>query len=288
MRAKPMIDAVDGRRPLAWRIAIGAITAAAFVLFAWVAAHWIWRWVTPAPVVQVAPAPADPAATILASGLWAGGDEAPAATVATSSGDIRLVGVLAERDGNGLAVFRTREGARVVANGADIVPGTRLLAVEPWSVRIAEAAGERTLELRRDPIPASPATAKRAAAPVRTLTPPSSSNPACAVPAGFSGAVLKLHAELLAGLIAQPESWRAMLAAENGALVVREDGGFASMLGLTRGDRLVQANGIALQQPDDVTGAVLRPLAASQPVRIVGARGSQPREVLVVNAGACP
>ena len=100
--------------------------------------------------------------------------------------------------------------------------------------------------------------------------------------------MLKLHAELLDGLIAQPDSWRAMFAADNGQLVVREEGGFAAMLGLARGDRLAQANGIALQQPDDVTGAVLRPLAASQPVRIRGSRGAMPREVLMLNAGACP
>ena len=104
----------------------------------------------------------------------------------------------------------------------------------------------------------------------------------------FSGSILKLHAELLDGLIAQPESWRSMFAADNGSLVVREDGGFALMLGLARGDRIAQANGIALQQPDDVTGAVLRPLAASQPVRIAGSRNGQPREVLAVNASACP
>ena len=41
-----MNDAID-RRPLASRLAIGIATAAAFVLFAWVAAHWIWRAVTP-------------------------------------------------------------------------------------------------------------------------------------------------------------------------------------------------------------------------------------------------
>ena len=34
------------------------------------------------------------------------------------------------------------------------------------------------------------------------------------------------------------------------------------MLGLKKGDRLEQANGMALASPDDVVGAVLRPLAA--------------------------
>lgn len=99
---------------------------------------------------------------------------------------------------------------------------------------------------------------------------------------------MKLHAELLEGLIAQPDSWKGMLAADGGVLVVREEGGFAAMIGLARGDRIAQANGIALLQPDDVTGAVLRPLVASQPVRIAGTRSGQAREVFIVNAGACP
>lgn len=284
-----MSDAVDGRRSLAWRATIVLATAAAFAFFAWIAAHWLWRWLEPAPAVVLVPAPGDPAATILASGLWAAGSDAPGSAAAPASGDARLLGVLAERDGKGIAVFRTRDGARVVAPGAEIVPGMRLVSIEPWSVTVAEAGGERTLELRRDPAPATAAASTRSAAPpkgiVSTLRP---SSPACAVPAGFSGSILKLHAELLDGLIAQPESWRAMFASDQGSLVVREDGGFALMLGLARGDRITQANGIALQQPDDVTGAVLRPLAASQPVRIAGSRNGQPREVLAVNASACP
>jgi len=285
-----MSDAVDSGRPLAWRAAIVLATAAAFAAFAWVAAHWLWRWLEPAPAVVLTPAPADPAATILASGLWAGGGDAPASIAAPASGDVRLVGVLAERDGKGYAVFRTREGARVVAAGGEIVPGVRLASIDAWSVTIADAGGQRTLELRRDPPPAT-----AGAAPARPGAPPKavvstlrSASPACVVPANFSGSILKLHAELLDGLIAQPESWRSMFAADNGSLVVREDGGFALMLGLARGDRIAQANGIALQQPDDVTGAVLRPLAASQPVRIAGSRNGQPREVLAVNASACP
>ena len=277
-------------RPPALRLAILAATAAALVLLAWVAATWIWRWVAPPAAPVLSPPPADPAATILASGLWAGGSDAPAPAQASAPADVALVGVLAERDGKGLAVFRTRDGARVVAAGADIVPGTRLVSIDRWNVRVADAGGERVLDLSRGAAPRSPTVAPpRAAAPARTAAATvRPSSPACAVPAGFSGAVLKLHGELLEGLIAQPESWRAMLAGDNGQLVVREEGGFATMLGLVRGDRLAQANGIALQQPDDVTGAVLRPLAASQPVRIRGSRGGEARDVLILNAGACP
>jgi hypothetical protein len=285
-----MSAAVDGRRTLASRAAIALATLAAFVLFAWVAAHWAWRWLAPAPDVLRSAVPADPAATILASGLWAGGGDAPAPAGTPASGEARLVGVLAERDGRGLAVFRTREGARVVAAGAEIVPGMRLKTVDAWSVTVTDAGGDRTLDLRRDAAPASPGVAPQrpGVATKAVVSTPRSTSPACAVPTGFSGAILKLHGELLDGLIAQPDSWRAMFTSEQGSLVVREDGGFATMLGLARGDRITQANGIALQQPDDVTGAVLRPLAASQPVRIVGSRNGQPREVLAMNAGACP
>ena len=285
-----MNDTVD-RRPLRERMLILAATAAAFVLFAWVAAHWLWRWASPPQPRASVPAPADPAATILASGLWAGGSDAPASAAPSAPGDLRLVGVLAERDGKGYAVFRTRDGARVVAAGAEIAPGVRLAGVDAWSVRIADASGERKLDLRRDAAPPSaapPRTPATGVAPKVAMVTPRATSPACAIPGGFGGAVLKLHAELLDGLIAQPDSWRGMLAAENGQLVVREDGGFATMLGLAKGDRLVQANGIALQQPDDVTGAVLRPLAQSQTVRVAGSRAGQAREVLIQNASACP
>lgn len=277
----------DGRPiPAGWRIAAAACTAIAFAVLAWVAAQWIWRWVSPRPAPVASTAPADPAAAIIASGLWAGGEDAPRAAAAPATGDIRLLGVLAQRDGNGLAVFRTREGARVVAAGADVAPGTSLVSIGPASVRLRDATGERTLELSRDAArsspPSRPVQSARPGANARVAT------TACAIPAGFSGAVLKLHGELLEGLVAQPESWRSLLAGENGALVVREDGGFATMMGLQKGDRLLQANGIPLREPDDVTGAVLRPLIASRSVRIAGTRGGQPQEVFVVNATACP
>ncbi len=67
---------------------------------------------------------------------------------AVPPGDVRLLGVLAERDGKGLAVFRTREGARVVAAGGEVTAGTTLVAVDVSSVRLRDAAGERTVDLR--------------------------------------------------------------------------------------------------------------------------------------------
>jgi hypothetical protein len=271
------------------RIAVVACTMAACALLAWVAAHWIWRWVSPRPPSVATAAPVDPAAVILASGLWAGGSDTAPSPSAPGSGELRLLGVLAERDGKGWAVFRMREGARVVAAGGEVTAGTTLVSIGRTSVRLRDATGERTIELRRDdgPRPAT-APAARGDAAAKVAIAPRSTSPACAIPSGYSGAVLRLHAELLDGLIAQPESWRGMLAPDNGALVVREDGGFATMLGLAKGDRITQANGIALREPDDVTGAVLRPLASNQPVRISGSRAGQPRDLFAVNASACP
>lgn len=273
--------------PLGWRLAVLLATVAALALFAWVAAQQFWRWSAPRQAAGLPAAPADPAAAIVASGLWSG-TGAPLRTGGEpATGEIRLLGILAERDGRGIAVFRTRDGARAIAVGAEVVPGTSLLSVEPRSVRLREGAAERTLEFTRSD-PTRGARAARATPAPKVAAAPSTANPACSVPAGFVGAVVKLHGELLDGLIAQPETWRPMLVEDAGALAVREDGGFSAMLGLAKGDRLVQANGIPLHEPDDVIGAVLRPLVASRPVRLAGTRGAQPRELFVVNATACP
>jgi len=37
-----------------------------------------------------------------------------------------------------------------------------------------------------------------------------------------------------------------------------------------------------------VVVSILRPLAANQTVRVQGNRGAEPRELLIVNASACP
>lgn len=270
----------------AWRVAALVATAAAFAIFAWVAAHWLWRWAAPAPATVATASPADPASAIVASGLWAGAAAPASAARAPANGEIRLLGVLAERDGKGLAVFRTRDGARAVEVGGGVVDGTSLASVDARSVRLRDATGERTLELDRVAPPRE--TPGPRATNVAAANAGRGASAACAVPAGFAGAVLKLNGELLEGLIAQPDSWRGLLGHENGSLVVREDGGFATMLGLARGDRLLQANGIPLREPDDVVGAVLRPLVASRTVRIAGTRGTRNREIFVVNASACP
>ena len=59
------------------------------------------------------------------------------------------------------------------------------------------------------------------------------------------------------------------------------------MLGLKSGDRLRDANGIALTANDDLLVAVVKPLQANQPVRVRGAREGAELELLLVNASAC-
>jgi hypothetical protein len=79
-----------------------------------------------------------------------------------------------------------------------------------------------------------------------------------------------------------------MAEGQGNALVIRDESGFAALLGMKKGDRVAQANGIALRAPEDVIVAVLRPLAASQPVRLVGVRGNETREMMILNASMCP
>lgn len=262
------------------RIAVAFANLLAFAALAAVLAFWGWRWFGPAPI-YIPPAPVnDPAAALAVSppfGASSGASE-PAAAPAVLTGDTRLLGVLSEPDGKGRALFRFADGsARLVAAGEPLSPGTMLVAVRPDGVTIRDADGERAIALRGQPAASAPA-AKRAAV----------ASAACTLPAGYRGPVVRLNAELVQGLIAQPQSLRAIADPQDGALVIRDETGFAALLGMRKGDRVAQANGIALRAPEDVIVAVLRPLAASQPVRLSGTRGSESRELMILNASVCP
>ena len=209
-------------------------------------------------------------------GAASGSAVATPAAPSVLGGDTRLLGVLSEPDGKGRALFRFPDGsARLVAAGDALSTNATLVAVRPDGVTIRDAGGERSIALRAQPA-AAPA-ARRAA-----------TSAACTLPPGFKGPVVRLAAELVQGLIAQPEALRSIADAQGNALVVRDESGFAAMLGLKKGDRVVQANGIALRAPEDVVVAVLRPLAASQPVRLVGTRDNASREMMILNASVCP
>jgi len=267
------------------RALVAVLTLAAATVFAVAAGYWATQLFSPAPVRIPAAAPADPVAAILASGLMrAPGAPPPPAPAkeesSLASGDTRLLGVFAERDGHGYALFRLPSGPKLVAHGQEIAQGATLVSVRPDGITIRDAGGERRVALRGEPQTKPLAPAATAAK--------SSRNPACVPPPGFKGATLRLNAELFQGIIGKPESWAAIVVADQGALAVRDDSGFVAMLAMKKGDRLLQANGVPLSAPDDIIGAVLRPLASQQAVRVTGTRDGQPREWLLLNAGSCP
>jgi hypothetical protein len=260
-------------------------TLLATALVAVVVAWWGWRWFGPAATEMPVRPPDEqtPSVVLAVSPPFGTSHDATTtpdprtAAPAGSSGDLRLLGVIAGRDGSGQALLRFPDGsARLVTAGARLSDSATLVAVTPGGVTVRDAGGERSIALRP---PAAPASASRSD-PARAT--------ACAIPRDYRGAVLRLNAELLQGLIGQPQALRALVDAEDGALVVRDETGFATMLGLKKGDRVTLANGIALRAPEDVIGSILRPLAANQAVRVQGTRGAEPRELLILNAGTCP
>ena len=85
-----------------------------------------------------------------------------------------------------------------------------------------------------------------------------------------------------------PETWKALVQAGAGGLIVRDQSGFAGMMSLRSGDRVEGANGIPLVIADDIGSAVLAPLTKSQPVWISGTRDGKRQQWLYLNAGACP
>jgi hypothetical protein len=285
-------------------------TFVAGAALALVLAWWGWRIFGPAPVHIETPAPADPAAAILAADLFRSAGTAVAGAPAASMlpHDARLLGIIAQSAQQGYALFHLPSGPRLVAKGQEIVPGATLVSVDADAITIRDGAGERRLILRgpataatssSGSTTAAPASRSTATTPVSrsTAATPGASKPllatsrkaataTCAPPAGFRGNVVRLNAELLGGLSVDAGPWRTLLTAGDGGLVVRDSGGFSAMLGLKSGDRIKQANGIALRVPDDVTAAIIRPLIADQGVRIIGSRAGATQELWLANV-AC-
>ncbi len=251
---------------------------AALALLAIVLAYWGWRWFGPAPAaLPPERVDGDPLRRIADAHLF--GAATVAATEATQGiADLRLLGVFAERDGQGYALFRAgSRGPLFIAAGSEVAPGTLLEAVRPQGVTLVQGGVRRDIALGQA---RTTANVRGAAAPVRSAQ--------CAAPAGFSGSVLRLNAELLTGMIAAPDTWKALVQPVAGGLIVRDQSGFAGMMGLRNGDHVERANGIALALPEDIAGTVLRPLTRSQQVWVTGSREGKPQQWLYLNAGACP
>jgi hypothetical protein len=283
---------------VAWPWRLGGVVAAlaAAALLSLVVAYWVWHWFgphSPDPVpgewtdakvaAIVAAAPFGRARAAPASQLPG---NAAAQAAPSTAGELRVLGVFAGTGGEGYALLRLPErGALLVKSGEQISGGTKLEAVYPNAIRIRTRGEIRDIELRQ---PLAPAGSPMAAGVRAAAAGARPGRPGCVPPAGFSGPVYRLNAELLTGMGARPESWTAILAPVPGALAVRDETGLAAMLGMKAGDRVAQANGIALASIDDVLAVVVKPLVASQQVRLAGTRDGQPREWLFLNAGACP
>jgi len=274
--------AVAPRAPWPWRLASLGASAGAVLLLGFVIANWGWRWLGPAspPVVETA-TPERWASVITSYPLFGRGTAPTAAVVpnapTTLQGDTRLLGVFAEAGGAGFALFRLGErGPVLVKAGAEIAKDVVLLEVRPDGVRIRDRGEIRDIELRTK------------ASPTRVVQASAASRAGCAGPAGYKGPVYRLNAELLTGIASQPESWKTLLVPVPGGLAIRDGSGFASMLGMKAGDRMAQANGIALATVDDVLVAFVKPLVASQAVHVSGTRDGKSADWLFLNAGACP
>ncbi len=278
------MNAPFDRARFASGVAPACAAIAAGLLLAWAIVFWVWRWVTPAPVHVIPAEPRDPVGAIVASGWLASSApaEATADAPTTLSGDVRLLGLFADTGGGGYALFRLPSGPVLVKQGGEIASGSTLINVQPLSIRIRDASGERTIVLRA----AAPVKTAVLPAPQGNLSPRKSA--ACTPPPGFRGDVVKLNAELLQGLATQPDAVRAIVTPVAGGMSVRDGSGFAQMIGLKSGDRVRLANGIPLASADDVMAAVLTPLINNQQVRLSGTRDGQARDMLLLNAGTCP
>ena len=266
--------------PWSWRLVAAGAMLVALALLTAVLAYWGWRWFGPAPTLSPpAATEGDPLRRIAEAHLF--GAAAPSAAPnepSMASADLRLLGVFAQRDGQGYALFRAgTRGPLFVAAGTDVLPGMRLEAVQPGSVTLLEGGVRREMPLRR--VTAGD-KARVATALPRTAQ--------CTAPAGFAGPILRLNAELLSGMINAPDTWKALVQPGPGGLLVRDQSGFAGMMGLRNGDRVERANGVALALPEDIAATVLKPLTRSQAVWVSGIRDGKPQQWLYLNAGACP
>jgi uncharacterized membrane protein len=271
------------------RIAAWLATCAAVLALGYVIAYWGWRWLGPVPdPLPLAGLPERLAPVIVGVPLF-GRAEGPATTApdapAALQGDTRLLGVFAGADGSGHALFRLGgRGPVLVRSGEEIAKDITLLEVRPDGVRIRDHGETRDIALRTNAVAATrtSAAATRASASARAV------NAACAVPAGYTGPVYRVNAELLTGIASRPDGWTALLAPVSGGLAVKGGSPAAAMLGMKAGDRMAQANGIALNGIEDIQAAFVKPLIASQTVHVAGMRDGKPAAWLFVNAGACP
>ena len=156
----------------------------------------------------------------------------------------------------GYALFRLPSGAEARRAGREIASGATLVSVQPDAVTIRDGAGERRFVLRsHDSAGAASqraAGARRPRVPQRRLRVPVPPPRARRLPDSVARSCDSIP-NCWAGSARTPCNGVRCSRPTPGGLVVREDNGFGAMLGLKAGDRIAQANGIALSVPEDVT-----------------------------------
>ena len=110
--------------PWRWKLLANAAMVGALALLSWVLATWGWRWFGPAPVTFPPPTAimTDAASHIAAAHLFGVAHTPTPSEGVSGIGDLRLLGVFAQRDGEGFALFRSgSRGSMLVAAGHDVV-----------------------------------------------------------------------------------------------------------------------------------------------------------------------
>ncbi|MEO8739954.1 MAG: type II secretion system protein N [Casimicrobiaceae bacterium] len=276
--------APTGTLPVRWKLAAAVAMLIALALLALVGAYWGWRWFGPVSPTLAASAPDRDYARRIGDarlfGAAASTTSASPVTATAGAGDLRLLGVIAQRDGKGYALLRGgARGPLLITTGEEVAAGVRLESVRPDGITLLDGGVRRDMALR---------AAASADKPARTVVAPAAKSAACSAPAGFTGPIVRLNAELLGGMMNTSDAWKALVEPGAGALVVRDQSGFAGNLGLKNGDLIASANGVPLAIPADIPSLVLQPLTRSQQVWLAGHRNGKPQQWLYLNAGACP
>lgn len=121
------------------------LNAAALALLCGVLAYWTWAWLAPGGIAA-APEPAPFTRLDAARNLFGVSAEKTASAVAAEK-SVRLTGVVAVA-GDGRAVLQVNGGpALTVSEGAEFMPGMRLLQVLPGAIVIEHQGRRETIAL---------------------------------------------------------------------------------------------------------------------------------------------
>lgn len=166
------------------RLLPGAALVGAVAFAAWVGTDW-WRHLTrpaPAAVAAVPPVPAwtEAAETLASAALF--GDGSRGVQVASLAPDLRLKGVFAGGDGRPAAAVVHLNGRDTAARlGGEILPGVKLVAVEPRSITVQRGGALQRVPL--DEHRGTPAVRQAQAAPAKPVPAPTPAPAATPAPA---------------------------------------------------------------------------------------------------------